>query len=49
LQKQKKADMTKGFQGNLPEETAKIKALFERYVKEMIYLRNFSEHTIKGC
>lgn len=28
---------------------AKIKGLFEQYEKEMRYLRNFSEHTLKGC
>jgi len=44
--------MTKGLSNSTvaeKEETAKIKSLFEQYVKEMIYLRNFSQHTIKGC
>jgi hypothetical protein len=30
-------------------ELAKIKGLFEQYEKETLYLRNFSEHTLKGC
>jgi hypothetical protein len=42
--------MTKGLE-NLAESSQKekINALFEQYIKEMRYLRNFSEHTIKGC
>jgi len=27
----------------------KSKVLFEQYEKEMRYLRNLSEHTLKGC
>jgi integrase/recombinase XerD len=30
-------------------ELAKVKRLFEQYEKEMRYLRNFPEHTLKGC
>src|SRR5262245_66577897 len=30
-------------------ELTKVKRLFEQYEKEMRYLRNFSEHTLKGC
>jgi integrase/recombinase XerD len=45
--------MTKGLQYTsesiLYSEKEKIKGLFEQYVKEMRYLKNFSPHTIKGC
>ena len=51
--------MTKGFETlakkegiekNLEcPEIAKVKRLFEQYEKELRYLRNFSEHTLKGC
>jgi len=47
--------MTKGFETLAKNEEieknllAKIKGLFEQYEKEMRYLRNFSEHTLKGC
>jgi integrase/recombinase XerD len=42
--------MTKGLE-NLAESSQKekINDLFEQYIKEMRYLRNFSEHTLKGC
>jgi len=40
--------MTKGIE-SLSEETDKINSLFDQYTKEMRYLRNFSEHTLKGC
>ena len=40
--------MTYGFQ-NLPEnqEKEQIERLFEQYKKEMLYLRNFSERTLR--
>jgi site-specific recombinase XerD len=45
--------MTKGFSElqNLSQSQGKeqINSLFDQYTKEMRYLRNFSEHTIKGC
>ena len=39
-----------GIEKNLESpEFAKVKGLFEQCEKEMRYLRNFSEHTLKGC
>jgi len=40
--------MTKGLE-SLSEETDKINSLYDQYTKEMSYLRNFSEHILKGC
>jgi repressor of nif and glnA expression len=50
LKESERKIMTKGLE-NLAEssEKEKINALFEQCIKEMRYLRNFSEHTLKGC
>jgi|SRR5262245_33254346 len=44
--------MTYGFQNNRPtsesQEKEQINDLFEQYEKEMRYLRNFSERTLRG-
>jgi hypothetical protein len=42
--------MTYGLQDsqNVHSEKEKINSLFEQYKKEMLYLRNFSERTLRG-
>ena len=45
----KNEEIEKNLTLNDGDERAKVKGLFEQYEKEMRYLRNFSEHTLKGC